>query len=123
MSPAFFLLLASVFETVECFCGPRKQKNRTSASGARLEPGDEALPLGADAVQQALETGFAAQRLQQRVDVGEHRVIDRAAVNPVLESVERLVALVYHSEPPCNPLRAFHVVPSVFLELPGDRAK
>ena len=48
-------------------------------SSAFSKRGDKAFPLGADTVEQALKARFASKRLEQRVAVGQHRVIDRAA--------------------------------------------
>ena len=45
-----------------------------------LEAGEEPFPLGADAIEQALETWFASQPLAQLVGVGRHRVNDRTAI-------------------------------------------
>lgn len=42
--------------------------------------GDEALPLGTDAVQQALKARLGAQGFEQRVAVGRQRVIDNSGI-------------------------------------------
>ncbi len=69
-------------------------------SSTALEARAGAFPLGADAVNQALNKRLAAKSLKQRVTVGQQGVIDRTAIDPVFEPPKRPFAFARNRKMP-----------------------